>query len=130
VRSVIEVTYPKLHNLYPSSGGWNVPRPASRVNKELDGPGFAHFPLWAGPVVKVATSARRTPVLLTKTRVLLCNYGRTVQLLVLEKGKFVEVQRYDNPTHVRGFSFSPDGRHAAAGSFRTGVYLWRLPDER
>jgi WD40 repeat protein len=61
-------------------------------------------------------------------RVLLCNYGKTVLLLDLERRKFVEVRRYEISTHVRGFSFSPDGRHAAAGSFRTGVYLWRLPD--
>lgn len=28
---------------------------------------------------------------------------------------------------ARGFSFSPDGRYVAAGSFRAGVYLLELP---
>jgi hypothetical protein len=34
LRGVIEVSYPKLHNRYLSSGEWNVPRQASRVNQK------------------------------------------------------------------------------------------------
>jgi len=34
---------------------------------------------------------------------------------------------YENLT-ARGLSFSPDGRYAASGSFREGVFLYRLPE--
>jgi WD40 repeat protein len=60
-------------------------------------------------------------------RVLVSNYSKTVHLMDLETGKFAEVQRYENPTNVQGFSISPDGNYAAAETFRAGVYLWRLP---
>jgi WD40 repeat protein len=39
----------------------------------------------------------------------------------------MELHHYDGSENPRGFSFSPDGRHAAAGSFRRGVFLFRLP---
>jgi len=42
-----------------------------------------------------------------------------VELYRSERGKF---------PMARGFSFSPDGRYVAAGSFRAGVYLVELPD--
>lgn len=34
----------------------------------------------------------------------------------------------DKLPKARGFAFSPDGRHVAAGSFREGVYLLQVPD--
>jgi WD40 repeat protein len=61
-------------------------------------------------------------------RLLISNDNKTVHILDLATGKFIEVQRYENATGAQGFSISPDGRYAATGSFRAGVYLWRLPD--
>ena len=58
-------------------------------------------------------------------RRLLTGDGRTVYLLDLATGQ--EILHFQNATAAQGFSFSPDGRSAAAGSFRQGVYLWRLP---
>jgi WD40 repeat protein len=49
----------------------------------------------------------------------------TVRLRELVTGK--ELGRFENCPHAEGFSFSPDAHYAAAGSFRSGVYLWRLP---
>jgi WD40 repeat protein/predicted Ser/Thr protein kinase len=47
---------------------------------------------------------------------------------VLEVATGKEIQRFEDAGQAKGFSFSPDGRYVAAGSFRTGVYLWRLQD--
>jgi WD40 repeat protein len=58
-------------------------------------------------------------------RLLTGDDNSTVYLLDLATGK--EIQRFENGSKAKGFSFSPDGRYAAAGSFRAGVYLWRLP---
>ena len=49
----------------------------------------------------------------------------TVRLIEVATGK--EIHRYNLATNPRGLSFSPDGRFAAAGSFRGIVYLWRIP---
>jgi eukaryotic-like serine/threonine-protein kinase len=49
---------------------------------------------------------------------------RTVRLWDVASGK--EVFRIQGL--FRNARFSPDGRYAAAGSFREGVVLWRLPD--
>ncbi len=38
-----------------------------------------------------------------------------------------QIHRYDNCPLARAFSFSPDGTLAMAGSFRRGVYVFRLP---
>jgi WD40 repeat protein len=61
-------------------------------------------------------------------RLLTSNSNNVVQVLDLATGKFIEVQSYDNAIGAQGFSISPNGRYAAAGSFRAGIYLWRLPD--
>ncbi len=49
----------------------------------------------------------------------------TVRVQDLATGK--ELHRYQLPGFARSLAFSPDSRFAAAGSFRAGVYLWRLP---
>jgi WD40 repeat protein len=49
----------------------------------------------------------------------------SVRVLDLATGK--EIHRYDNCPLARGFSFSADGTLAAAGSFRRGVFVFRLP---
>jgi WD40 repeat protein len=61
-------------------------------------------------------------------RLIICGDGKTVQVLDLATGKFLAVQRYEGGIGPQGFSISPDGRYAAAGTFRAGVYLWRLPE--
>jgi thiol-disulfide isomerase/thioredoxin/DNA-binding beta-propeller fold protein YncE len=58
-------------------------------------------------------------------RLLTSDDNSTVYLLDLATGR--EIHRFENAVKARGFSFSLDGRYAAAGSFRAGVYLWRLP---
>ena len=58
-------------------------------------------------------------------RLLLAGANDTAVVIDLATGK--EIQRFENAVGRQGFSFSPDGRYAAAGSFRAGVYLWRLP---
>jgi WD40 repeat protein len=50
----------------------------------------------------------------------------TAYVLDLATGK--EIRHFENAIMVKGFSFSPDSRYAAAGSSRAGVYLWRLPE--
>jgi WD40 repeat protein len=51
--------------------------------------------------------------------------GGPVHVYDIYTGK--ELHHYDGTDQPRGFSFSPDGRHAAAGSLRHGVFLYRLP---
>ncbi len=54
--------------------------------------------------------------------------GDDVRLVDINSGEeSYRSERGKLPT-ARGFSFSPDGRYVAAGSFRTGVYLVQLPD--
>jgi WD40 repeat protein len=60
-------------------------------------------------------------------RRLLTNHeDHRVQLRDLSTG--AELHRYANVRNARGLTFSPDGRFAASGSFRAGVYLLRLPE--
>jgi eukaryotic-like serine/threonine-protein kinase len=59
-------------------------------------------------------------------RHLLAASGKS-ELVVLDLASGKEIERFDTAKNRQGFSFSPDGRYAAAGSFRAGVYLWRLP---
>jgi WD40 repeat protein len=60
-------------------------------------------------------------------RLLLTLHGRTVRLRELATGK--ELHSYAiNAQEVRSLAFSPNSRFAAAGSSRSWVYLWRLPD--
>jgi WD40 repeat protein/serine/threonine protein kinase len=59
-------------------------------------------------------------------RLLTCHKDATVRLRELTTGK--ELCRFQNAQAARGVSFSPDGRYAAAGSFRNGLHLWRLPE--
>ncbi len=49
----------------------------------------------------------------------------SVRVLDLADGK--EIHRYDNCRYARAFSFSPDGTLAVAGSFRAGMFVFRLP---
>jgi WD40 repeat protein len=49
----------------------------------------------------------------------------SVRVLDLASGK--ETYRYDTCPKARAFSFSPDGTLAVAGSFRAGMYVFRLP---
>jgi hypothetical protein len=51
--------------------------------------------------------------------------ANSLRVLDLATGK--EIHCFESALRCHGFSFSPDGRYAAAGSFRVGVYLWRLP---
>jgi WD40 repeat protein len=60
-------------------------------------------------------------------RLLTSNDNKTVHILDLTTGKLSEAQRFANAIAVQGFSISPDGCYAVAGTFRAGVYLWRLP---
>jgi WD40 repeat protein/serine/threonine protein kinase len=63
---------------------------------------------------------------LNARRLLTCHKDGTIRLRELDGGK--ELCRFQNAYSARGVSFSPDGRYAAAGSFRNGLHLWRLPD--
>jgi formylglycine-generating enzyme required for sulfatase activity/WD40 repeat protein/ubiquitin-protein ligase/ribosomal protein L29 len=49
----------------------------------------------------------------------------SVRVLDLADGK--EIHRYDKCRYARAFSFSPDGTLAVAGSFRAGMFVFRLP---
>lgn len=49
----------------------------------------------------------------------------SVRVLDLATGK--ETHRYDGCRKARAFSFSPDGSLAVAGSFRAGMFVFRLP---
>jgi WD40 repeat protein len=61
-------------------------------------------------------------------RLITCSDGKTVQALDLATGRFLAVERYEGGIGPQGFSISPDGRYAAASTFRAGVHLWRLPE--
>ena len=50
-----------------------------------------------------------------------------VRLFDLASGKEIFRTEKGKVRHGRGFAFSPDGRHVAAGSFRSGVYLLSVP---
>jgi WD40 repeat protein len=60
-------------------------------------------------------------------RLLTAHGDGTVRLRDLATGD--DLHRFENAPQAAGFSFSPDGRFAVAGSFRAGLYLWRLPGE-
>jgi hypothetical protein len=61
-------------------------------------------------------------------RLLVVNSGAAdVRLVDLISGEELYRSEKGKLPNARGFSFSPDGRHVAAGSFRTGVYLLELP---
>jgi serine/threonine protein kinase len=49
----------------------------------------------------------------------------SVRLYDLTTGK--EIQRYPGCRAARSFSFAPDGTVAVGGSFRAGLYMFRLP---
>ncbi len=53
------------------------------------------------------------------------HHDGTVRVLDLASGN--EIHRYINCPLARGFSFSPDGTLAMAGSLRQGVFIFRLP---
>ncbi|HEV3303730.1 MAG TPA: hypothetical protein VG055_29020 [Planctomycetaceae bacterium] len=59
-------------------------------------------------------------------RLLTSHQDQSVRLRDLSTGK--ELRRYTNVRNSRGLTFSPDGRFAASGSFRAGVYVLRLPE--
>jgi WD40 repeat protein len=49
----------------------------------------------------------------------------SVRVYDLASGK--EIHHYDNCPRARSFVFSPDGNYAVAGSFRAGMFVFRLP---
>jgi WD40 repeat protein len=51
--------------------------------------------------------------------------GDTIVVRDLATGR--EIHRFDKARGRHAFAISPDGRYLATGSFRAGVYLWRLP---
>lgn len=59
-------------------------------------------------------------------RLLTSHEDQSIRLRELSTG--AELYRYANVRTSRGLAFSPDGRFAASGSFRAGVYLLRLPE--
>jgi len=59
-------------------------------------------------------------------RLLTSHEDDSVRLRDLSNG--AELCRFANIRKSRGLAFSPDGRFAASGSFRAGVYLLRLPE--
>lgn len=59
-------------------------------------------------------------------RLLTLHEDQTARLRDLSTG--AELCRYAGVRAPKALSISADGRHAAAGSFRAGVYLFRLPD--
>jgi WD40 repeat protein len=61
-----------------------------------------------------------------RRRLLTSHQDQSVRLRDLSTGK--ELRRYTNVRNSRGLTFSPDGRFAASGSFRAGVYVLRLPE--
>jgi WD40 repeat protein len=69
-------------------------------------------------------NARNAAISPDGRRLLTSDEKGTVYLLELETGK--EIKRFAAP--ALGLSFSPDGRYAASGSFRAGIWVWRLPD--
>jgi WD40 repeat protein len=86
--------------------------------KEVRGLGLGED--WQGEPDSVAVSP-------DGRRVLTAHTDQTVRLRDLATGQ--ELHRYAATPQIRtrGLAFSPDGRFAAAGSFRGWVYLWRLP---
>ncbi len=52
----------------------------------------------------------------------------SVRVYDLASGK--EIHRYDGCRKARAFSFTPDGNFAVAGSFRAGMFVFRLPNEK
>jgi WD40 repeat protein len=52
----------------------------------------------------------------------------SVRVFDLSTGK--EVHSYEGCRKARAFSFSPDGNFAVAGSFRAGLFVFRLPDKQ
>ncbi|HVC93903.1 MAG TPA: WD40 repeat domain-containing protein [Pirellulales bacterium] len=56
-----------------------------------------------------------------------CSDSGDVRLVDVDSGdEWYRSEKGKLPS-ARGFSFSPDGRHVAAGSFRRGVYLLEFP---
>ncbi len=56
---------------------------------------------------------------------LLGHPDKSVRVYDLAAGK--EVHRYNGCPNAKAFSFTPDGQFAVAGSFRAGLYVFRLP---
>jgi WD40 repeat protein len=52
----------------------------------------------------------------------------SVRVFDLATGK--EIHSYQSCRKARSFSFTPDGRIAVAGSFRAGMYVFRLPGKQ
>jgi WD40 repeat protein len=52
----------------------------------------------------------------------------SVRLYDLAAGK--EIHRYENCPKARFFSFTPDGNFAVSGTFRTKLFVFRLPSEK
>jgi WD40 repeat protein len=56
---------------------------------------------------------------------LFCPPDGAVRVYDLASGKVIH--RYANCRNARAFSFTPDGQFAVAGSFRAGLFVFRLP---
>ena len=54
--------------------------------------------------------------------------GVSVRVLDLAAGQ--EIHRYNGCREAKAFSFSPDGTLAVAGSFRAGMFVFRLPSDK
>ena len=57
-----------------------------------------------------------------------CKDESSLRVYDLASGK--EIHRYGQARSAYGFSFTPDGDFAVAGSFRNGLYVFRLPNEK
>ncbi len=57
----------------------------------------------------------------------LVNVSEDKSIRVLELITAMEIHKYENCVQARPYSFSPDGTMAVAGSFRAGMFVFRLP---
>jgi WD40 repeat protein len=60
-------------------------------------------------------------------RLALVSVERDKEVRVLDLTTGVEIHRYHDCPKARAFSFTPDGTLAVAGSFREGMFVFRLP---
>ncbi len=56
---------------------------------------------------------------------LVTHEDESVRVYDLASGK--EIHKYEGCRKARAFSFTPDGKYAVAGSFRAGLFVYRLP---
>jgi WD40 repeat protein len=79
--------------------------------------------------LSAAGGDRSTMTVSPDGRLALVNYAdNSVRVFNMANGK--EIHRYDDCRKARAFSFSSDGTHAVGGSFRAGLFVFRLPSEK